>query len=315
MDSIELIERFRHEIAGMRCDIRAETLLAQALEAGLSPDEWMVCCDSLFHREFSRDVFISELKEEVGQQPLLLLHLTRGGFYDQLPEGLFFQPLGPARNATAMDMALDYRHNKKKEEEIRRFFQPLENDLFYQRVQIEKEETRLLSGWQTGILDDYFVELWGLSPHIQQNFILPLILLLPQAYRIAGDLGLTAACLQQLLQEEVEVVRVSAAVTMVDPAGIFPLGEGELGVNMVCGDRFFEDYPVIEWRIGPLVHSAIADYLEGGRLWPLMETVIRYFVPVGVDVSLVVLPQSTVARLVLDDDQHAILGYSCVLED
>jgi hypothetical protein len=315
MDSIELMERFRYEIARMRCDIRAEALLAQALVAGLGPGEWMVCCDSLFHREFSRDVFITELKEEAGQQPLLLLHLTRGGFYDQLPEGLFFQPLGPARNATAIDMALDYRHNRKKEEEIRRFFQPLENDLFYQRVQIEKEETRLLSGWQTGILDDYFVELWGLSADIPQNFILPLILLLPQAHRIAGDLALTAACLRQLLQEELEVVRVSAPVTMVDPVDIFSLGSGELGVNMVCGGSFFEDYPVLEWRIGPLAQSAVGDYLEGGRLWPLMETVIRYFVPVGVDISLLILPQSTLSQLVLDDDQHAILGYSSVLTD
>lgn len=315
MDSNQLIERLRYEIGRMPCDIRAEALLAQALAAGLSPDEWMVCCDSLFHREFSRDVFFTELKEEAGLQPLLLLHLTRGGFYDQLPEGLFFQPLGPARNATAIDMAMDYRHNKKKEEEIRRFFQPLEHDLFYQRVQIEKEEMRLLSGWQTGILDDYFVELWGLSPDIPHNFILPLILLLPQAHRIAGDLALTAACLQQLLLEDVEVARVLAPVTVVDPAGIFSLGSGELGVNMVCGESFFEDYPVIEWRIGPLAHSSVGDYLEGGRLWPLMETVIRYFVPVGVDVSLLILPQPTVSQLVLDDDQHAILGYSSVLAD
>jgi len=301
------IESLQGELSRMPCDVRAETLLAQALAAGLSPDEWMVCCDKLFFREFSRDLMHTELREDAGSLPLLLLHLTRGGFYDQLPEGLFFQPLGPSRNATASDMALDYRYNKKKEEEIRRFFQPLENELFWQRVQLEKEEIRLLEGWQTGILDDYFVQLWGLSPAIPREFILPLILLLPQAHRIAGDLSLTEQCLRQLLQEEVVVRRSTAPDTEVAADGIFALGASYLGTDMVCGERFFEDYPVIEWCIGPLVHSHIGDYLEEGRRWVLMETITRFFVPVGVDVSLVILTHPERSDLVLDD---AILGYS-----
>lgn len=310
MDNNKLMELLQHEIRRMPCDVRTESLLAQAMLAGLSPDEWMVCCDSLFNREFSRDLLYTEIKEDAGQQPLLLLHLTRGGFYDQLPEGLFFQPLGPLYNATAADMALDYRYNKKKEEEIRRFFLPFENDLFWQRVQIEKEETRLLEGWQTGILDDYFIQLWGLSPDIPPNFILPLILLLPQAHRIAGDLALTELCLRQLLHEDVEVRRSVAPDTEVAADGIFSLGSASLGTDMVCGERFFEDYPVIEWNIGPLLHSRIGDYLEGGARFTLMETITRFFVPAGVDVSLVILTTPERSELVLDDQQGAILGYS-----
>ena len=304
------IDRLQRELRQMSCDVRAESLLAQALAAGLSADEWMVCCDSLFSREFSRDILYTELKEDAAHLPLLLVHLTRGGFYDQLPEGLFFQSPGPSRNATAADMALDYRFNKKKEDEIRRFFQPLENELFWQRVELEKEETRLLEGWQTGILDDYFVRLWGLSPAIPRDFILPLILLLPQAHRIAGDLSLTEQCLRQLLQEEVVVRRSLAPDTEVAADGLFALGTACLGTDMVCGERFFEDYPVIEWCIGPLVHSHIGDYLEGGRRSVLMETITRFFVPVGVDVSLVILTHPERSQLVLDDGQGAILGYS-----
>jgi len=315
MDNNKLMELLQHEIRRMPCDVRTECLLAQAMLAGLSPDEWMVCCDSLFNREFSRDLLYTEIKEDAGRQPLLLLHLTRGGFYDQLPEGLFFPPLGPLHNATASDMALDYRYNKKKEEEIRRFFLPFENDLFWQRVQIEKEETRLLEGWQTGILDDYFIQLWGLSPDIPSNFILPLILLLPQAHRIAGDLALTEQCLRQLLHEDVEVCRSAAPDTEVAADGIFSLGSANLGTDMVCGERFFEDYPVIEWNIGPLQHSMIRDYLEGGARYTLMETITRFFVPAGVDVSLVIRTNPGFPQLVLDDEQSAVLGYSCVLAD
>src|ERR1700743_2907662 len=182
MDNNSFLMTLQREIRRTPCDLRAEPQLALALGRGLSPDEWMVSCDNLFCREYSRDVLFTELKEDAARNPLLLIHLTRGGIYDQLPEGLFFQPNGPSRSATAADMALDYKHNKKKEEEIRRFFLPLEHDFFWQRVQIELEEARLLEGWQTGMLDDYFVQFWGLSPAIPHAFILPLILLLPHAY-------------------------------------------------------------------------------------------------------------------------------------
>jgi hypothetical protein len=89
-------------------------------------------------------------------------------------------------------MAIEYRLNKQKEHDFRLFFQPLENDLLWQRVQIEMEETKLLEGLQSGDLVDYLIEFWGLPVSIPKPFVVPLIILLPYAAQIVGNISLTA---------------------------------------------------------------------------------------------------------------------------
>src|SRR5882757_5479598 len=146
MDNYSLIELLRREIQRTVCDTRAEPQLALALEKGLLPDDFLVSCDNLFCREYSKDIVYTELKEDSRKRALLQLHLSRSGVYDQLPEGLFLQPPEEKRGYSAADMAADHKLNKKKEEEIRRFFLPFENDFLWQRIQIEQEESKLLEG-------------------------------------------------------------------------------------------------------------------------------------------------------------------------
>jgi hypothetical protein len=313
MDNYSLIELLQKEIQRAACDARTEPQLAAALEKGLSPDDFLVSCDNLFCREYSRDIVFTELKEDSRNQPLLQLHLSRSGVYDQLPEGLFFQPAEQKRGYSAADMAADHKLNKKKEAEIRRFFLPFENDFYWQRIQIEQEESKLLEGLKSGILNDYFMRFWGIPEEIPRHFIVPLLLLLPYAHRVAGDLPLMAECLQQLLQEKVTARKMSPPLgdaMGVDAPG---LGEAQAGLDMVCGVLFTEDLPVIEWSIGPLEASTVQDYLEGGQRYRLMETFTRFFVPAGVDTSLVIRVDPGQRQMVLGDQQGAILGYSCEL--
>ena len=140
MDKHNHIEKLQNEIANC-CDARLESQLVQALESGLAVDDFFIACNSLFYREYSKDVCAAEITEDARKKNILQFHLTRGGIYDQLPEGLFYQP-GKVKTVTrnATDMAEEYKANKKKEYAIRRFFMPLENDFFWQRVQLEKEE-------------------------------------------------------------------------------------------------------------------------------------------------------------------------------
>jgi hypothetical protein len=243
----------------------------------------------------------------------LLLHLSRGGVYDQLPEGLFFQPEGKGRGQAAGDMAADHKRNKKREEDIRRFFQPLENEMFAQRVALEKEEVWLLEGMQSGMLDDYFMRFWNIPSGIPRAFIAPLLLLLPFAYRIAGDLPLMASALEQLLKEPVTTRKTSPSVASVLPMDTPGLGEATLGLDMVCQGAFVEDLAGVEWVIGPLQTSHPTDYLEGGNRFVLMETFSRFFVPAGIDTRLDILVDAASSDMVLGSDEGAVLGYSCML--
>ncbi len=311
MDNIELIERLQKEIKRIGCDARAESLLSLAFDHELQSDDFIVSCDQLFYREYSRDIVFTEIKEDIRKRALLHVHLSRGGLYDQLPEGLFFQPRQEQKpDYSAADMAADHKTNKKKEEEIRRFFLPFENDFFWQRLQMEKEERRLLEGLQSGMLNDYFARFWGIPAGIPREFVVPLILLMPYAYKIAGNLDLTAQALQHLLQEEVRVRQLPGYVSEPVPVS---LGEALLGVDMVCGEAFMEDRPIMEWTIGPLVGSRVQDYLDGGRRHTLINTFMGFFVPVEADVRLNVLLSEQRQHMRLQPGEEPILGYSSVL--
>jgi hypothetical protein len=309
-----IIELIQEEIRRLGCDAKTEAQLTLALEKGLSPDDFMVSSDKLFTREFSKDLVSAEITEDPRKKQLLLLHLSRGGIYDQLPEGLFFtERERKTFKYSAADMVADYNLNKKKEEEIRRFFLPFENDFFWQRIQLEQEETRLLEGLQSGILNDYFMKFWNIPRSIPKSFVAPLILLLPYAHKITGDLGLTAECLEQLLLEQVEVVQKRSPITSAPSLLSQGLGQAQLGMDMLCGEEFWEDYPVIEFVIGPLQRSRVSDYLEGGNLFDLLSTFSRFFVPAGLDIEFSIRLPEEKQNMIMEAEDGPVLGYSSVL--
>jgi len=311
MENTTLIELLQQEIRS--CDARAEPQVALALQKGLSSDDFMISCDSLFHREYSRDIQYTEVKEDARKRNLLQIHLSRSGIYDQLPEGLFFQPQEQRAGASATDMAANHKVNKKREGEIRRFFQPFENDFFWQRLQIEREESGLLEGLQKDILNEYFAAFWNIPDSIPSRYVLQLILLLPHAYKIAGNLSLMAQSLEQLLEEEIVVRKVKPAAACQEEKDALGLGNAQLGMDMVCGEDFVEDFPVIEIVIGPLVYSRVGDYLQGGERNSLLETYTRFFVPAGVDAKIVISVPEENQSMTLGKGKEPILGFSSVL--
>lgn len=313
MDKQDIISSLQQAFRQSSWDVRAEVQLLLAQKMGLGTDDFMVWCDHVFKREFSHDVVSSEQKEDQKMRTLLELHLSRTGLYDQLPEGLFFQmPQKEARQYTANEMAIDYQQNRKKEGEIRRFFAPFDHDFFLQRLQIEGEETILLEGLRAEVMNEYFVRFWNIPPSVPKVFIVPLILLLPHASKIAGDLALTAQSLSYLLKEKVQLTQRTAGVQ--SAAGICPpaLGEARLAVDMVCGELFFEDNPVIEIEIGPIKNSRVKDYLEQGKIAGLLETFTRFFVPAGLDTVITVQLDPEKQDMLLESGAEPQLGYSTV---
>lgn len=326
MEKQDLIMCLQKELDQSAWDIKAEHLCMLAIKKGLGVDDFMFCCDHFFKREFSRDVFSTTLKEDSKKQQLLELHLSRAGLFDQLPEGLFFQMAQSKSRQTNVDqLAYEYKQNKKKEEELRRFFLPFDNTFFTQRLYLEQEESALLEGLRTGILNDYFIRFWDLPISIPKMFLVPLVLLLPHAHKIAGNLKLTGACLGYLLKEKVVLVKRNSPNTSAESIIPPSLGEGRLGLSLVCGEAFFEDNPVIEIKIGPLKNSKIKDYLDGGNRSILIGTFNRFFIPAGLDVitTLKLTPEIEDMKesdyafepvdMFLEKGSEPVLGYSTVL--
>lgn len=315
MEEISYISQLQEEIQNNFSDIKAESMLAIAMETGLSKDDIIISLESLFSRAYKRDILFSTIEEDANKREFLQVHLSRDGLHDQLPDGLFYPPdTSKYRDTDASLMAADHIKNKQIERETRRFFMPFENAVFSQRIALEMEETHLLKGLDSGILNDYFMVFWGISPTIPSSLITPLIRLLPHAYKISGDPALMSQCLEKILGEQVKGSMMQTSLTEVTKEYFYALGKGTLGIDMVMGDFFREGSPCLEISIGPLRNSQIMDYLEGGDKIGFLNTFYGFFVPAEVEVSTKIEVSKENRHMTLYKEDGPILGYSSVME-
>lgn len=308
------ISQLQKEILSDFLDIKAESILAIALDKGFKEDEFVIAFESLFNRPYSRDILHTELEDTVGFRDYLQLHVSRNGLHDLVPEGLFYQPEEiKYKDLDAALMAAEYQKNKKKEKEIRRFFMPFENAFFSELVHLEREETQLLEGMGSGILNEYFMEFWGISASIPFEYITPLISLLPHATKITGNLPLIGQCLEKILSENVQVSIKQSSVNQTDRIYQKGLDEGKLGMDSVLGGDFFEDVPQVEVSIGPLQNSYIQEYLEKGNKESFLKTFYSYFLPAEAEVSTYIKVKCENQHMYLGPQDEPVLGYTSVL--
>jgi hypothetical protein len=305
----DAIETFYNELSARLHDIKAETLVNQALQNNLHPDDFVAMHDGRFVREYRPDLYDVNKVEDSRLLQLLQLRLSRSGLYDLVPEGLFHQSYTGKPSTSAAEMAAQSRNDRKKEQAARKFFQPIENSIFRQQLMIEQQEENILAGINNGLLNDYFFTFWEFPEGLNKTSAMLLVLLLPYAHAIAGDLSLMQDCLKILLQENVTISMVQPA-DCAAPATASELGTGELGNDMVCGHSFNEDYPCLQYFIGPLQHSKPVDYVTGGDNDLLLQVFNNYFAPFEADIIIEVEVDRSRALVELSEDESPILGYA-----
>lgn len=296
-------------------DIRAEVLLCQSMQNGVAAHSFVVKNNRFFETEFSRDTCQAEIIEDEWNRHFLEVQLSRPGLYDMLPESLFFQPDNREfhRKSGAADMAAQYRQQKAKEKELRRFFQPFENEFFYQQLQLEKQESALLDALNNAALNRFLAKFWNLPSALPAHTIASFMLLIPHAHRINGNVALMQDCLRLLLREEVTVKRQPSGYTRVNDDLEQGMGGLQLGDNMICGNSFMEDYPVLHYKIGPLKYTNVSGYLEGGAQLLLINTFNQYFTPAEADIDIEVAIEKESGNMCFTEQDAPVLGYSSVL--
>ncbi len=308
------LKKITAELNALSIDVRAEVLLAQAMESGLRQKDFATQANAFFYRTHVHDLYKATINDQNSYAVFLALQLSRPGLYDALPEGIFFQADGEGRKVKSADeMAEDYRINKKKEIEVRKFFAPFENEFFLQTIKNETVETNLLQGLRSGWLKEYFIDFWKLPQNIPTNAALVLVMFLPYVHRIAGDVEATAGVLQKIINEPVKIHLVYERITSAEH-DCNELGKHDLGSELICGESFKEQYPVAVVNIGPLEKSKAYQYVEGGNYFPLLQTFYNYFIPANADVKTTILLKTTSEKFILNKNEDApLLGISSVL--
>lgn len=311
MKKEHLLAVLQQEISKVPYDLKAEAILTLALEKGLGSDDFVMASESAGHRPFSKDVLSPLLEEDRNRNLFIQLNLSRDGWYDQLPEGLFHQPVKSGVPVlSAGKMAAEYVKNKQIELETRQFFKPFEQAFYDQRLELESEEFKLLKELNSGTLNDFFMEFWGIDAAFPSRFVTPFIEMLPQVHKINGDPPLLSQCLERIIQEPVEVRLENEARQESNAAGFNELGHLRLGSEMILGNQFWEGSPCYHFVIGPLRHSKVEDFLEKGILHAFLNMFKSFFLPVeSAGLTQIKLAEEEMTNL-LEPLQSPILGYS-----
>lgn len=307
------LEQIKEELLQLRTDVRAEALVAQLLAAGVRWEQLVVYADSFFYRRFSKDLFAVETGDTPQVAEALFLHLSRMGLYDLLPEGIFFTvPETRRAPKNAAEMAQEYLVNKKQEQEIRKFFAPLEHEFFYHRYKNLAAETQLLKGLGNEQLNRYFKKFWQLPPDMDAGMALRTVLLLPYAHQVAGNPQLMASFLQTIIGE---TVTCRVAYESLQRTAIYHnvLGQYALGEYLTLGVDYEEEDVYFVFTLHHLRHSSAQDYLQGGKRYSVLHTFYRFFVPAtaGVETEIRVAPEKENMHIGLGEE--ATLGIATVL--
>ena len=309
-----VLEEVIDHISRLHYDVRAEVVVGELLDNHVRSEEIAVQMQNVFVRSFNKDILNAQLDDSQPYHPFISLTLSRDGLYDRLPEGIFHQFTPQQQQRSVRDMVINYKRQQKEQQEARKFFRPLENEFFLQRVFLEQKEKHLLFDAFGKDADELFLEFWGIRPDLPSAGLKKLVKLLPYIYRIAGNLPLVKLYLQAILEEPVQITQENSG-TAVETGSQVPLGESRLGVDMMTGNMFYTDMPLVKIKVGPLQQHRVYDFLPWQPYGKLLETCISFLLPADVEVVTLLEPHPEEKKVVVADSQEkdGLMGYNFYL--
>lgn len=308
-------------INAMVYDLRAEYLVAYLLAEGMAPRDILVLYKGVLKRRWSTDIDHSEVESFENGQEALALHLNRAGVYDSLPEALFHH-FPPGGQASASDMAKSSMKLKLEEKQVRSFFRPFENEIFYRKAQVAMRENHAFRSLQSDHLPGLVPAFWKIDERIPLEYAKKLTCFLPFAHRIAGDYELTARCLARILDEHVapdyreDPPEYPDMLPNSQPGQPGCLGNGHLGVDFIAGQTASGYYGRLLFKIGPLKNTNPVDFFENGPADLLINCFYGFFIPAEVDVETKFFLEPEKEGFLLmkkGETEKRYLGYNTVL--
>ena len=287
--------------------LKAESLCAELLNNGVSFDELVIQFKGSFKKSYSNDIEnVTETRDDTGA---ITIAVNRDGIYDRVPEGLFHQTRGGGNTATLQAMVGEYKRYREEERQARKFFQPLEQELFRYAVLAEENERRIRFGILNGNVGQAFYQFWNIDSGLPPGPASVLVLIMPWIRQIKGDMQLTAKALAMTLDKEVKVELKIMEEQLVQDNN-FTLGNhASLSVDTVCGSQFNEPYEQWVFTISGLTPEEIDRYTAGDSYGKFLERFEELFIPLSVTAKF----EYHYDRAVTEQAHEEILGYGFYL--
>jgi hypothetical protein len=264
--------------------LKAEAFCAEMMANGLPFNEIRLICNSNFKKSYRNeiDAVRFDWNETTNAEEMELI-INRDGIYDRLPEGIFHQSRGNSKTSTTALMTEEHRRFKEEEKMARKFFQPIEQELFRYSTLVEQEELNLAFGILNGDLKNELSDFWDIPAGLPPEPVKKLVQIMPWVKMIKGEIEQTAKALELILDKPVRYEQSGTYDQMV-PEQLKGNGLFELGIDTVLGNCFWE--PSLTWKfyIENLSKKDIAAYRPDGAYGKLLKHFEEILIPLQIDI-------------------------------
>jgi hypothetical protein len=289
--------------------LRAEAFCSALLDNGFFFDNLIIEFAGSFRRTYRKDIDSVMLQKEEHKNDKISLVLNRDSIYDKLPEGLFHQSVGSGRTAALKDMVEEHRRFKEEERAARKFFQPIQQEIFRFAVMAEQEERNIFFGTLNGEVPEFFFSFWDIPQDLPRKPAELMTRLMPLQQRIKADKALIAKALELSLGKQVSVTESIVEQQHYDNT-VFRTGDGGmLGLDTITGNVFAENSKRWTFTIHHLTISQTGDYCDNRPFGKFLNRFTEIFLPVEIDAKFEFQQMESMEK----EEREYIIGYGFYL--
>lgn len=291
-------------------DLRVELLFDTLLKNRNDDLDIVLKPNGVFYRKFSKDTM--NIATDVNDSDILNIDISRDGFYDILPESITHN----YRNREQRnDASQEFKIRKKEEKEARHFYNPLENELFRFRHQIERYESDFFSKLSTNGIADIIRMILGVEKNIPDLLTVKMFYAL---MKLKGNSGQNITDITDILERILgeKVLFTSRNIQLENGHDIEEnSGEMIMGITTTLQSSqeiFLKKY---NFTIGPLTNpDNLPDYFNEQVLENFLTTFFNLFLPFQVQYSFEIQLNSEDELFAMDDTIYkSRLGISTVI--
>lgn len=288
-------------------NIKAEVLVSEILDkSDLDLSDIDILNQGTFSRAYRRDVIETKLDTHSKNNDKIQILLARNGIYDILPEGMFHEPVKLKKDIPYNELR---KTQKQQERDARKFFAPLENEFFLQKLFIENKEKELINDF-SNLNANFLEQFWKIDPLLPDEYKTKLLQLLPYANQMAGKKDLIARILEKILEEKVEIGHTFKKLSS-------PISEEKhdsLSVDFVLELKESEiSYPHWIIKIGPISPKKANRYISDGNATKFIAIFCDYFIPIEIEHQVNFSFENANDDFILDETNTPIMGLTTKL--
>ncbi|MBS1782020.1 MAG: type VI secretion system baseplate subunit TssG [Bacteroidetes bacterium] len=264
-------------------DLKAEIIAAELIENGADPKRVLIKADGASYR--SKRLDVTNLQEQEDEALIvseyLVLHTSRDGLYDSLPQGLFHQA-APPKNANEHEVLDYFKQHRKEEKNARKFFLPFETAISEFSISIAHAELTAQNHGKRSPLAQRLQAYWSIFGLLNDKQAMYLIELLPVFYKLRDNEKAMEEIITVLLDVPVRISlsNNSQNTELIATSSANQFGQ-KLGADFILGDTLFaRDEEEIVLTLGPISKKKAATFLDSKHVnYQLIHTLCDYLLP------------------------------------